>query len=161
MTFETIISVLLFILAVFFLVDRANSKRERDSQNEEISDLKKNVSNLSTAVPKAIQANNESQNKRIDKNYATLSKELLRLSQALQEVINDNDELKKENQELRERLAFYTEIDAESGEINNTEDSKRAEKLLESIDLDKEFAALGSSMPTDDGMPYPGVRKRP
>ena len=155
MTFETIISVLLFILAVFFLVDRANSKRERDSQNEEISDLKKNVSNLSTAVPKAIQANNESQNKRIDKNYATLSKELLRLSQALQEVINDNDELKKENQELRERLAFYTEIDAESGEINNTEDSKRAEKLLESIDLDKEFAALGSSMPTDDGMHIP------
>ena len=109
-------------------------------------------------MPKAIQANNESQNKRIDKNYATLSKELLRLSQALQEVINDNDELKKENQELRERLAFYTEIDAESGEINNTEDSKRAEKLLESIDLDKEFAALGSSMPTDDGMHIPSQK---
>ena len=140
MTFETVISVLLSILAVFFLIERADNKKERNSQNEKISDLKQVVSNLSTAVPRAIQANNESQNKLIDKNYAALSKELLRLSQALQQVINDNDELKKENQKLRERLAFYTEIDAESGEINNTEDSKRTEKLLESIDLDKEFA---------------------
>lgn len=74
MTFETVISVLLSILAVFFLIERADNKKERNSQNEKISDLKQDVSNLSTAVPRAIQANNESQNKLIDKTMLHLVK---------------------------------------------------------------------------------------
>ena len=155
MAFEVIVSVLLSIFAILFLAERANSKKECDSQSEEIAALKEEIAKLSAAALRQIKANNEAQNKQIDETSAALSNKISKLSQSLQQVIIDNNELKKENQELRKQLAFYTEIDAESEEINNTEDSKKTEELLESIDLGNEFAARDTPAPTDDGIYFP------
>lgn len=155
MTFEIIVSILLSVFAILLLAERASSKKAYNSQSEEIAALKKEIANLSAAALRQIKAINEAQNKRIEETSAALSNKVSRLSQSLQQVIIDNDELKKENRKLRKQLAFYTGIDAESEEINNTEDSKKTEELLESIDLGNEFAALDNYAPTDDGIYTP------